>query len=124
MSLPPSERGANGRFQKKEAPQPPMPGEETVNPMSKLLYGWVESPRAGFILLAVVVGLLAFFTLLDFVAVDHGKSSKPWWLYLGFGFFGFSLAVLSGWPLGSLLRRDEDYYGEADTTPADIEAKE
>ena len=27
-----------------------------------------------------------------------------------FGFLAFSFAVLSGWPLGKLLRRPEDYY--------------
>ena len=27
-----------------------------------------------------------------------------------FGFVAFAIAVLSGWPLGKLLRRPEDYY--------------
>ena len=27
-----------------------------------------------------------------------------------FGFAAFAIAVLSGWPLGKLLRRPEDYY--------------
>jgi hypothetical protein len=30
--------------------------------------------------------------------------------YALFGFLAFGVAVLSGWPLGKLLRRREDYY--------------
>ena len=30
-----------------------------------------------------------------------------------FGFLAFGLAVLSGWPLGKMLRRPEDYYDTA-----------
>ena len=30
--------------------------------------------------------------------------------YAGVGFLAFGLVVLSGWPLGHLLRRREDYY--------------
>ena len=44
--------------------------------------------------------------------------------YAIWGFAAFAIAVLSGWPLGKLLRRDEDYYGEADTTPQDVESEQ
>ncbi|MEX1250970.1 MAG: hypothetical protein WEA77_07235, partial [Hyphomonas sp.] len=37
------------------------------------------------------------------------------------GFVSFSFVVLMGWPLGRLLRRDENYYGDAGGPPDDID---
>lgn len=124
---PPIDRDTSGRFVKPEADEAmPIPGQDEMHPMSRLLFGWVESPRTPLILfigvIVVVVGLFLVDLRLDrheYIDIAHITGFYGLW-----GFGAFSLAVLSGWPLGKLLRRREDYYGEAETTPQDVEDEE
>jgi hypothetical protein len=127
MTLPP-ERDASGRFIKPEE-EAPKPSDEHTHPMSKLLFGWVESPRTPFLLLLIVVLISASLIVADLIIGREVKEkyqaiafTQSTGFYAFWGFAAFAIAVLSGWPLGKLLRRDEDYYGEADTKPQDVES--
>ena len=121
MNLPP-ERDASGRFVKPEQDLP-QPNDDDMHPMSRLLFGWVSSPRTPMILLVLTVVIALGLVLVDFAVNRHEylDFANANGFYALWGFAAFALAVLSGWPLGKLLRRDEDYYGEADTTPQDVE---
>ena len=121
MNLPP-ERDSSGRCVKPEQ-ELPKPSDHDMHPMSRILFGWVSSPRTPLILLILTVVIAIGLVLFDFAVdryeyVDMANANG---FYAVWGFAAFALAVLSGWPLGKLLRRDEDYYGEADTTPHDVE---
>lgn len=121
MNLPP-ERDSSGRFVKPEQ-ELPKPSDHDMHPMSRILFGWVSSPRTPLVLLILTVVIAIGLVLFDF-AVDRDEyvdMANANGFYAVWGFAAFALAVLSGWPLGKLLRRDEDYYGEADTTPHDVE---
>lgn len=91
--------------------------------MSRLLFGWVSSPRTPLILLVLTIVIAVGLVLIDFVVNRHEylDFANANGFYAIWGFAAFALAVLSGWPLGKLLRRGEDYYGEADTVPQDVE---
>lgn len=123
MTLPP-ERDSSGRFVKPESDEPMQPSDENMHPMSKLLFGWVEAPRTPFLLLVIVVAISAVLIVADLAINRHDylHFANATGFYAFWGFAAFAIAVLSGWPLGKLLRRDEDYYGEADTKPNDVES--
>ena len=123
MTLPP-ERDSSGRFVKLESDEPKQPSDENMHPMSKLLFGWVEAPRTPFLLLVIVVAISAVLIVADLAINRHDylDFANATGFYAFWGFAAFAIAVLSGWPLGKLLRRDEDYYGEADTKPNDVES--
>ena len=95
-----------------------------MHPMSKLLFGWVGAPRTPLILLVLVIVICAGLVVFDLTVNRHEylDFANANGFYALWGFAAFALAVLSGWPLGKLLRRDEDYYGEAETTPQDVES--
>lgn len=122
----PVERDSSGRFVKTETEAPKTVKDDDVHPLSKVLLGWVESPRTPTILLVLVIVICAALFIADaFVdRHDYFHLAESTGFYALWGFGAFAIAVLSGWPLGKLLRRDEDYYGEADTTPEDVESKE
>lgn len=123
MTLPP-DRDSSGRFVKPEPDEPMKPSDENMHPMSKLLFGWVEAPRTPFLLLAIVVAISVALIVADLAINRHDyfDFANATGFYAFWGFAAFAIAVLSGWPLGKLLRRDEDYYGEADTKPNDVES--
>lgn len=122
MNIPP-DRDANGRFVKPES-EVPKPNDDDMHPMSKLLFGWVGSPRTPLIFLILVILISIGLVLFDLTVDRHEylDFANANGFYAIWGFAAFALAVLSGWPLGKLLRRDEDYYGEAETTPQDVES--
>lgn len=122
MNIPP-ERDSSGRFLKPEHDEP-KPSDDDMHPMSKLLFGWVGSSRTPLILLVLVIIICIALVLFDLTVNRHEylEFANANGFYAIWGFAAFALAVLSGWPLGKLLRRDEDYYGEADTTPQDVES--
>ncbi|MEM1150633.1 MAG: hypothetical protein AAGI03_08760 [Pseudomonadota bacterium] len=117
----PPGRDGSGRFVKAEEAPSPVPPEE-MHPVSRILFGWVGASATSSILLwgTLLLGVLL-------VLIDYGIDRRAV-LALG-GFNGFYAAaglaavvvsVLVSWILGKLLRRDEDYYGEGDTTPYDV----
>ncbi|MEL6830750.1 MAG: hypothetical protein AAFO63_11495 [Pseudomonadota bacterium] len=121
MTQPP-ERDSSGRFVKPPS-EDAAPDNRNVHPLSRILFGWVDHPRTPNLLLLLVATAAAGLFLADLVVDRHEYLSFAEWngFYAWWGFGAFALAVLSGWPLGYLLRRDEDYYGEADTKPQDVE---
>jgi len=97
------------------APAPAAPlqlGEPGEHPLSVLLFSWMRSRGFYRGLMATLAALCAVLVALDFIVPRLGflpLEGLPGFFGV-FGFIAFSLAVLSGWPLGKLLRRPEDYY--------------
>lgn len=96
------------------APEPVAPqlGEPGEHPLSVLLFSWMRSRGFYRGLMAVLAALGAVLIALEFVVPRRGYlplEGLPGFFGV-FGFLAFSIAVLSGWPLGKLLRRPEDYY--------------
>ena len=126
MTQPTQQRDTHGRFIKPEqdAQSKHAYTEDEVHPLAQFLFGWVEHPRTPLFLLGGVIGLSVILVLMDFIVHRHDYFGFAEFAayYAFWGFAAFTLAVLSGWPLGALLRGDEDYYGEAETTPDDVES--
>jgi len=99
------------------------PDDEHVHPMAKILFGWTEMKGIGTI---IFWGSLLIAAMLIFVDVfvhrhEYFNFANSTGFYGFWGFGAFTFVVLMGWPLGRLLRRDEDYYGDAGGPPADID---
>lgn len=90
--------------------------DDKIHPAAKILFGWVMHPKAG----KYIFWGLAFLSILliaaDFVIPRHPHNEAESYLafYAIYGFISFGFVVLMGWPLGRLLRRGEDYYGDHD----------
>jgi hypothetical protein len=96
---------------------PPRLGEPGEHPLSILLFSWMRSQLFFRAFMAMVAALGAVLIALEVVLVRHSYGSLeslPGFFGV-FGFVALGIAVLSGWPLGKLLRRPEDYY-EPDET--------
>lgn len=94
---------------------PPRLGEPGEHPLSVLLFSWMRTAVFYRLLMGALLG--AGILLVAFEAVRLIESPRTYLSiqnlpgFFGvFGFLAFSFAVLSGWPLGKLLRRREDYY--------------
>lgn len=96
------------------AETPARPGEPGEHPMSVLLFAWMRQPMARRAGLAGLAALCAVLAALDFVVPRNGQGDMEAlpFFFCVFGFAAFGLAVLSGWPLGRMLRRPETYYGD------------
>lgn len=93
----------------KEIPQLGEPGE---HPLSVFLFSWMRSKMFFRVLMALLGATGALLIALEVVLSNKpivSVQNIPGFFGV-FGFVAFSLAVLSGWPLGRLLRRPEDYY--------------
>ncbi|MDP3736255.1 MAG: hypothetical protein Q8R02_02630 [Hyphomonadaceae bacterium] len=100
---------------KGEPQGPPKLGDPGEHPLSVLLFSWMRSTLFFRILMALLAALGVFLIAYEIVFLYRGHSgieNLPGFFGV-FGFIAFGLAVLSGWPLGKLMRRPEDYY---DTT--------
>lgn len=97
---------------KHSAKAPDSPGEAGEHPLSVLLFSWMRTPmflRVFAIILGVAgAGLIIAEILVSQHAIKDVTGVPGF--QGAFGFIAFALAVLSGWPLGKLLRRPEDYY--------------
>lgn len=101
----------------KEKPTPtsgetPQLGEAGEHPLSVVLFSWMRSKLFFRIFMAVLAALGAVLIALEVVFSHRPVTSlvnMPGFFGI-FGFVAFAIAVLSGWPLGKLLRRPEDYY--------------
>lgn len=99
------------------------PDNEGVHPMAKILFGWTEMKGMGAIIFWVTA-LAAVALIGADVYVnrhDYFNFANATGFYGIWGFASFAFVVLMGWPLGKLLRRDEDYYGDAGGPPDDID---
>lgn len=122
----PPVRDASGRFVKTAAERVnamSRTSEDGTHPMAKVLFGWTEIKGIGAILFWAVAGLSLALVAADLLIVRHEKIAfaNSVGFYGLWGFLAFSFVVLMGWPLGQLLRRPEDYYGDAGGPPADID---
>lgn len=90
----------------------PQLGEVGEHPLSVLLFSWMRTKLfRQVILIALGVLGLVLIGLEVLLAYKPVKDVTGVPGFFGvFGFLAFGLAVLSGWPLGKLLRRPEDYY--------------
>lgn len=122
----PSGRDSSGRFVKQAAERVNAMSrttEEGIHPMSKVLFGWTEHKNIGAILFWAMAALSLALVAADLLIVRHEKIAfaNSVGFYGIWGFLAFSFVVLMGWPLGRLLRRPENYYGDAGGPPADID---
>ncbi len=113
---PMPERDDSGRFVSTRAATRHEDNREEWHPLARILFGWTASPKAGAAFFwggLLVSGLLILGDALvkhhPKFEIEHVFGFYAWW---GFGAFAF--VVLMGWPLGRLLRRGENYYGDAD----------
>ncbi|HOY79573.1 MAG TPA: hypothetical protein PLN33_17280 [Hyphomonadaceae bacterium] len=87
-------------------------GEPGEHPLSVLLFSWMRSKFFFRVAMALLAAFGAVLVALE-IALS-GKAVTSLANMPGFfgivGFAGFGIAVLSGWPLGRLMRRPEDYY--------------
>lgn len=87
-------------------------GEPGEHPMSVLLFSWMRA-KLFVRVLAIALGIIGLMSIGLEVWLSHKPikdvTSTPGF-YAVFGFVAFGVAVLSGWPLGRILRQPEDYY--------------
>lgn len=122
----PPGRDPSGRFVKSAAEKVNSMSrtpDDGIHPMSRILFGWTEMKGIGSIIFWGMAGLSILLVLLDLVVHRHEKIeiANSVGFYALWGFAAFSFVVLMGWPLGRLLRRDENYYGDLSGPPADID---
>lgn len=95
---------------------------DNIHPMARILFGWTTFPKIKSILLIVLTVLSILLIAVDFSGQrhPHNEAEALVGFYGIYGFISFAFAVLMGWPLGRLLRRDENYYedDEAHSTGA------
>ncbi len=90
----------------------PQLGEPGEHPLSVLLFSWMRTVLFFRVAMALLAATGAVLIALEALASNRtitSVQSIPGFFGV-FGFVAFALAVLSGWPLGRLMRRPEDYY--------------
>lgn len=97
--------------------------KDQMHPAAKALFGWVGYKRTPDLVFYGLIIASILLIAVDFVHDRHGYSETEEipGFYAIYGFVAFSFVVLAGIPLGKLLRRDENYYGDADTDEEDTE---
>lgn len=105
----------------KTDPQTHASGDDDMHPISRALFGWVGIPGIGKILFWAMAAVSAVLIVLDLVIERHSHFGIEGMtgFYGLVGFAAFTFVVLTGWPLGRFLRRDENYYGDADDDEED-----
>ena len=85
-----------------------------MTPRARILVGWVDAKHTANVILALVISACIIITLIDLIIQRHEYFSQAELLsfYGIYGFIAFSFVVLMGWPLGRILRRGENYYGD------------
>lgn len=101
---------------KQRKPLTEQSADTDMHPIAKALFGWVGHVWTGRIILW---GLVALSVVLIFADLAHHRHVEEdiegiTGFYGLYGFVAFSFVVLMGRPLGWLLRRREDYYGDDD----------
>jgi len=85
-----------------------------TDPLAKALFGWVEMKNAGQLIFWGLASLSVVLIAIDLVVERHYKEEieSVTGFYALYGFFSFAFVVLMGWPLGRLLRRHVNFYGD------------
>lgn len=89
-----------------------------------MLFGWT-SAKSTANLFFYGIGLLSIILLAaDFFIERHAykpiRFSEMNMFYGLYGFAAFAFVVVCGWPLGNLLRKDENYYHDLDEAGDDV----
>lgn len=86
-----------------------------IHPVSKHFL-FLDNPNIRTLISFIVVGIAVALLVADFAVHRHDETRIGGinGFYAIYGFIGFVLIVLAGWPLRALLGRGEDYYGEPD----------
>ena len=121
-----SGRDSSGRFMKRAAEHVHdlhTPGDDGIHPVARILFGWTHRKGIANMIFWVMAVLSLVMISIDLVVHRHDSFAfaKATGFYGIWGFVSFSFAVLMGWPLGQLLRRGENYYGDAGGPPAGID---
>ncbi|MEZ5947074.1 MAG: hypothetical protein R3C13_01110 [Hyphomonas sp.] len=121
-----SGRDKTGRFVKKTAEQVHnlhTPGTDGIHPLARILFGWTHHKGIANMIFWVLAVLSVVIIAADLMVPrhDHMNFANATGFYGIYGFICFSFAVIMGWPLGRLLRRDENYYGDAGGPPQGID---
>lgn len=98
--------------EEKAAKQPAQLGDPGEHPLSVLLFSWMRGKLFFRIAMALLAALAAVLIALEVALSGKAVTSlanMPG-LFGVVGLVGFAIVVLSGRPLGRLLRRPEDYY--------------
>jgi len=119
-------RDTSGRFVKRAAEKVHTlhtPSQEGIHPLSQILFGWTHRKGIANIIFWVLLVLSVLVLSIDLLVERHDylKFANSTGFYGIWGFVCFSFAVIMGWPLGHLLRRDENYYGDAGGPPEGID---
>lgn len=90
----------------------PVLGEPGEHPLSVLLFSWMRTRLFAkvftWMLALLGLGLIGLEIALGLGPVKDATAVPGF--QGGFGLIAFAFAVLSGWPLGRMLRRPENYY--------------
>ena len=90
--------------------------DDGATPLAKLMFGWTSAKWAPGLMFILIGGLSLGVLLADFVIDRHAYEPVKFTLmpmfYGIYGFAAFFFVVLCGWPLGRMLRRDENFYGD------------
>lgn len=88
--------------------------DDKMHPAAKILFGWVGFKNIGNIIFYGLAILSVVLIVIDLMMSRHDKVdfASNYGFYAFYGFAAFSFVVLMGHPLGKLLRRDENYYGD------------
>ena len=113
------ERDPSGRFVKRPVQDETannVPPDGPTHPMAQTLFGWVAFQGSERFFFFGLGALSLFLIVIDLAFDRHEKveTANITGFYGFYGFLAFALVVLAGWPLGRLLRRDENYYGDQD----------
>ncbi|MEM7005177.1 MAG: hypothetical protein AAGF33_02905 [Pseudomonadota bacterium] len=94
---------------------------DSSDPVSIGLFGWVEAKATGSLIFWGLAALSVILLAADVVVDRHYKEDIEGitGFYALYGFAAFSSVVLMGWPLGRLLRRNENFYGDTDDEEGD-----
>ena len=119
-------RDETGRFMKRTVEQMHnlhTPSEDGIHPLSQILFGWTHRKGIVNIIFWVLLALSVIMLSVDFFVPRHDylKFANYSGFYGVWGFVSFSFAVIMGWPLGHMLRRGENYYGDAGGPPDGID---
>jgi hypothetical protein len=113
-------RDGSGRFVSRKPTSPPRADDRAEwHPMARTLFGWTADKGIGGRLFWIVLLLAIGLIFADALVHHHPKFEieRAFGFYGLFGFAAFALVVLAGHPLGKLLRRDENYYGDEGDAP-------
>lgn len=91
--------------------------DDGMHPAAKALFGWVGYKRTpDFMFYGLALASIILIGIDFMIPERHEKVefAKNYGFYAFYGFLAFTFVVLAGYPLGKLLRRDENYYGDLD----------